>query len=628
MTEHMRKLIFRGAAVLLCLLLLAACSESEETISETPVERTSDLTGYKLVVNATVGAASRMLPETGAWENGDKIYIILDGEESNAYQLTYSASGKQFSIEPVGQSSAGFAANGTVTGLYASAGSLSLAGGKLQGTTKGDVVYTPSGSYTKSGQTITITMRLDQRKTSLVKITGCSSEAYVENMKASFTKLTSLKDLAWDETDTTPSYIYDAAGKATYCYGALPDDGKIAMRYKDGYRYTLKSALPPLAAGEMKVIQGPEEAPDDWVKDASEFYADGEVITYHTATGAKAFTLVVIPEGYQLAGMKRSGGQFYADAKAAMDKLFTVEPYNRMKDDFNVYFIAAASKDAGADIYTDDTSSKKVATERDTYFGAGWGPGDNSYSYMGVKDENKVYNFVKQYCPDLNGKGSFTGSITNTAILMLINDTRYAGMCHSKSNGQSYAMVPTFPRTRAWSNNVGAPKNTGTWTSIVVHEFGGHGIGRLGDEYYTLGTSIGIWDKLSLGREHLYSVPFSLNVTSSEDNYGWDWMKDKGYSGEGLYEGAYGYEKGVWRPESLSCMADNRPYFNAWSRYLIMERVYKACGLAFDKDVFYNADSRISSYANAAGAKAYRMPSSEMKNIEVMPMTARPVVDR
>ena len=626
MTEYMKKLIFHSAPLLLCLLLLAACSESEETVSEILVERTSDLSGYRVVVNATVGVASRMFPETGAWQNGDKIYIILDNEETNAYQLTYSASDKQFSIEAVGPSSAGFAASGTVTGLYASAGSLALANGKLQGATKGDVVYTRSGSYAKADKTITITLRLDQRKTSLVKITGCSSEAYVENMKTSFTKLTSLKDLTWDETDATPSYIYDISDKSAYCYGILPDDGKIILKYKDGYRYTLNSALPALAAGEMKTIQGPEEAPASWVRDASEFYTDGDVITYHAATTGKAFTLVVIPEGYQLTDMKKSGGQFYADAKAAMDKLFTVEPYNHLKDYFNVYFIAAASKDAGADIYTDNNSTT-VATERDTYFGAGWGPGDKSYSYMGVKEESKVYDFVKRYCPDLNGKGSFVGSITNTAILMLINDTRYAGICHYRQDGQSYAMVPTFPKTRAWSNHVGAPKNTGTWSSIVVHELGGHGIGRLDDEYYTLDTSINMWQAFSLNASHRYSAPFALNVTTSQSSYGWDWMQGKGYTGEGLYEGGSTYEKGVWRPEPLSCMIDNRSYFNAWSRYLIMKRVYEACGLPFDQDVFCHVDSRISSYANAAGAKAYRMPSPTMKDIEVMPMTARPVLD-
>lgn len=623
----MKKRIFRGVALLLCVLLAAACADNEGGVKEAPVERTRDLSGYQLVVNATVGAATRMSPETGAWQNGDKIYVMLDNEETNAYQLTYSSAEQKFFIEAMGATSAGFAAHGTVMGIYASGGSLTLSNGKLCGTTKGDMVYSSSGSYVKEGTTITITLRLDQRKSSLIKVTGCSSEAYVENMKNNFTKLTSLKDLTWDAADAAPSYVYSSASKAVYCYGALPDDGKIVLKYKDGYRYTLKTSLPALAAGEMKIVQGPEEAPENWEKDASEFYADGEVMTYHTATTAKAFTLVVVPEGYQMAAMKRTGGQFYADAKAAMDKLFAVEPYTHLKNYFNVYFIAATSKDAGADIYTDN-NGRTVATERDTYFGAGWGPGDVNYAYMDVRDDDRLYDFVEQHCPDLNGKGSFTGSLHNTSILMLINDTRYAGICHYKSSGQSYAMVPTFPNRRAWSNKVGAPKSTGTWLNIVVHELGGHGIGRLDDEYYTTGTTIGFIETLSLGVRHSYPVPFSLNVTANQSSYGWDWMQGKGYTDEGLYEGGSTYEKGVWRPEVLSCMCDNRFYFNAWSRYLIMKRVYEACGLPFSKDIFYAIDSRVSSYEHAAGAKAYDMPSRAAKEIEVMPMTARPVLNK
>ena len=105
-------------------------------------------------------------------------------------------------------------------------------------------------------------------------------------------------------------------------------------------------------------------------------------------------------------------------------------------------------------------------------------------------------------------------------------------------------------------------------------------------------------------------------------------MQGKGYTDEGLYEGGSTYEKGVWRPEVLSCMCDNRLYFNAWSRYLIMKRVYEACGLPFSKDIFYAIDSRVSSYAHAAGAKPYGMPSRAAKEVEVMPMTARPVLTK
>ena len=65
----MKKRMFRGMALLLCVLLAAACADNEGDVKVAPVERTRDLSGYQLVVNATVGAATRMSPETGAWQS-------------------------------------------------------------------------------------------------------------------------------------------------------------------------------------------------------------------------------------------------------------------------------------------------------------------------------------------------------------------------------------------------------------------------------------------------------------------------------------------------------------------------------------------------------------------------------
>lgn len=591
----MTKQIFHSITFLLALLFLAACSESDD-LQSVNNERTSDLSKYKIIVNATLGKASRMVPETGAWQDGDKIYIALDNDESNAWTLTYSAADKQFAITAIGSSS-GFAASGSVAGLYTSNGNLTASNGKVTGTTTGDVVYTKSGTYTKSDNTITITLRLDQRKASLLKITGCEGECYIENMKTNYNTLTSLKDMTWDETSTTPSYIYDATNKTAYCYGTLPTDGIVVLRNKGGYKYTRNTAVTTLAAGEMTTIQGPGTAPTDWTKDNTEYFADGSVITYNTATTSKAFTLVVVPEGYQLGAMKQSGGQFYTDAKAAMDYLFSVEPFNNLKKYFNVYIITAISTDAGADIYSNNTGTT-ISTSRNTYFNVGWGPGNNSYAKMGSQDESAVYSFVSKYCPDLNGKGSYSGNINNTAVLMLVNDSRYGAICSFESTGKSVSYVSLYSYAGlSWGS--GACK--GNWKNLVAHEFGGHGIGRLGDEYHT--TTGSYPNSLSLlSMQTLYSVPFALNLTTNESSYGWSWMKAKGYTGEGLYEGGDGYTQGIWRPEETSCMVYNMPYYNAYSRYLIIKRIYDACGTSYSQDIFYNMDSKASSYTS--GAKA------------------------
>ena len=45
------------------------------------------------------------------------------------------------------------------------------------------------------------------------------------------------------------------------------------------------------------------------------------------------------------------------------------------------------------------------------------------------------------------------------------------------------------------------------------------------------------------------------------------------YSHVGMYEGGHYYAKGVWRPEVISCMEDNRNYYNSPSRFYIVKRI-------------------------------------------------------
>lgn len=72
---------------------------------------------------------------------------------------------------------------------------------------------------------------------------------------------------------------------------------------------------------------------------------------------------------------------------------------------------------------------------------------------------------------------------------------------------------------------------------------GGHGIGRLGDEYRSSNDTI--------------------SQAAKEDILKW--------------EGA-GYKYGVWRPEETSCMISNLPYFNSPSRFWIVKRLLESAG--------------------------------------------------
>ena len=59
-----------------------------------------------------------------------------------------------------------------------------------------------------------------------------------------------------------------------------------------------------------------------------------------------------------------------------------------------------------------------------------------------------------------------------------------------------------------------------------------------------------------------------------------------------IYEGGAGYMRGVFRPESNSCMNYGIPYYNVISRLSIMRRILQESGLLFTMDYFYDHDSK------------------------------------
>ena len=329
-------------------------------------------------------------------------------------------------------------------------------------------------------------------------------------------------------------------------------------------------------------------------------------VKYFSATeGTKPVTIAVIPEGFTKAEL--SNYEFLA--KSALNALFDTEPYKTYKNRFNAYILKVPSRESGASV-TDGNGN--ITTQVATYFGVRWGA--DSYGDMRA-DANTVYGFVSEKCPDIvNG----IHTIDEVPILMIINDPRYGGICNLSSTGRGHGMVPytgggsglawSLPgfvaatddplptpvteeilqtysrdRTQADLNEVGG-YNYGDWRNTVVHEFGGHCFGRLGDEYWT---TLG-YDPNPIGG-HEWSVPYCLNVAADPAATPWktellDRLSslvelDARYGRIGVFQGAGGgYLFGRWRSEKISCMIDNRFYFSAWQRYLITKRIYTLSG--------------------------------------------------
>ena len=358
-------------------------------------------------------------------------------------------------------------------------------------------------------------------------------------------------------------------------------------------------------------------------------------ITWNTASAVapKPVTIAVIPDGFTAAELPK----YEMLAKAAMNTLFNVEPFKSYKEYFNVYILKVASEESGARISNGTTAEQS----RKCYFESSWP--SNSYSTMAA-NQTKITNFVTDNCPDIvSGKHT----INEVPILMIINDSRYGGICRSWSDGFAYCMAPytyeggglswSYPNVEAVSDSdplqgtqatstaryteVGS--NSGNWLNTMVHEFGGHCFSKLADEYWYDDEG----EEVSYISEHRWDnppyngVPFSLNVSATYANPGYDdpglgaayikqgWqhlidMKTDPtyaaymaarpqYSRIGVYQGGAVFSLHRWRSERVSCMIDNRFYFSTFQRELIVKRIMSLAGESFSFDSFLAKDVAI-----------------------------------
>ena len=334
------------------------------------------------------------------------------------------------------------------------------------------------------------------------------------------------------------------------------------------------------------------------------YYKHGDVIPYMVNRQQKPVTIVFVGDGFTIESMKKQGGFYNESLDKAIKALFNTEPYKTYQDHFNVYKIVAVSAEEGAD----NTSTGDM---KDTFFGAGW---NNSYSDMKC-DHNTVFNFVQQYCPDIVNKQT---NIDKVAIIVVVNDERYGGMCWSWSSGRAYCICPIAKGGAPlyWSGGYeGTGLNKGDWTNTVVHEGGGHCFGKLGDEYYS---NEGYYPGSTISG-HSWPVPMSLNLIANKNNVLWEhFINLEGYPKVGLYEGGSGYLHGIWRSELISCMIDNRFYFNAPSRELIVKRIKSLAGETYSWNEFLAKDVNVDNTPAVTGIQA--------ASIQIMPPTAPPML--
>lgn len=298
-------------------------------------------------------------------------------------------------------------------------------------------------------------------------------------------------------------------------------------------------------------------------------YGEDEWLTLQKATRGNTggINVVIIGDGYNAKDIAE--GDCLPALKEAAQYLITIEPYKTYSKYFNIYIGFAMSNESGIGT---------VNTIRYNRFGTTFTSG------VGLRaDYDEIFSYA------LNAPTVNQNNLNQTLIIIVPNTTEYGGICQMWEDGSAIAFCPR--------STYGYPLDT---RGVIQHEAGGHGFGKLGDEYIyhnafidfcnctccghvdaiNWAKSLGWYDNLSLtGKMH--EVPWSHLISDSRYSDVVD-----------IYEGGFMHSRGVFRSEQNSCMNNDIPYYSTISRESIVRRIKKYAGETFSFEEFVANDKR------------------------------------
>ena len=293
-------------------------------------------------------------------------------------------------------------------------------------------------------------------------------------------------------------------------------------------------------------------------------YGDGDVITLNETTKGNGVDIVFMGDCYDAADI--AAGNYVADIQEAMGHYFDIEPYKTYKNYFNVYAVLGVS---------DDSGMGTLNTIKDAKFGSTFG-------------EKNLVQPDMNTCFEYACKAPIDDNIAQTLIVLVENTTEYGGVCYMYGDGSAVACCPKSADAYPYD-----------FRGIVQHEAGGHGFGKLADEYIYHNAFIStctctdgcghVDDFLTNKNRGWYAT---LELTGDMTEVGWSpFIFHPKYSNVvDIYEGGYFHTRGVYRSEPTSCMNNNIPYYSAISRQAMVERIMEYSGETFDLEEFIAKD--------------------------------------
>ena len=313
-------------------------------------------------------------------------------------------------------------------------------------------------------------------------------------------------------------------------------------------------------SGEIKfLLDGKDYRSTMTVEQYDYQYGDGDMVALQEAKIGNGVNIVIMGDCFDAKDI--SEGKYLKAMQDAYGYFFDIEPYLTYKDYFNVYGVFGMSPDSGMGT---------VNTIREARFGSQY-----------TLNEGVSPDFSTTFAAACTAP--IDDNVSRTLVVMVENSSDYSGLTYMWGDGSAVAVVPmsTDP----------APYD---FRGLVHHEAGGHGFGKLADEYIYHNAFVQSCSCICCGHvnqiNEMKSCGFYENVSLSGNMQDVPWSHlifDPQYSNTvAVYEGAFYHSRGVFRSEPTSCMHNNIPYYNAISREAMVKRIMKYAGEEYSFEDF------------------------------------------
>ncbi len=299
-------------------------------------------------------------------------------------------------------------------------------------------------------------------------------------------------------------------------------------------------------------------------------YAEDEIVTLQSATRGKGVNLVFLGDGYN--AKEVSEGTYMKDIKEAVEHYFNIEPYKTYRDYFNVYTGIAVSPESGIGGINTIIYNRFNTTAKG---------GVTLGGRNGESDDKMILEYACM-APTVS-----ENNIGETLVVIIPNTSDYGGICYMYDDGSAIAYCP--------KSDYGYPLD---FRGVIQHEAGGHGFGKLGDEYiyhnafidacpcsccphvleFNAAKAKGWYPNLSLSGK-MNEVPWSHLI-----------FHDKYKQIVDIFEGGFMHTRGVYRSEQNSCMNNDIPYYSTISREAIVKRIMEIAGETYTFEDFVAND--------------------------------------